>query len=235
MTKVLIVEDDRIASKLVCDWLKQQNYTVEQVFDGKEAMYRLSTFDYDIIILDWELPLQSGVQVLSEYRAKAGSAPVLLLTGRKTIDDKEIGFDSGADDYLTKPFELRELSARLRALLQRPKQRLDSELQVGPLMLDSRRREVTVNDEILNLTPVEYSVMEYFMKRVDEVISADALLNTVWSSESEATSLAIRTTISRLRKKLKEKTDLATFENEYGSGYRIIISVGSTQDSLSAE
>ena len=121
MAKVLIVEDDKQLSALIVDWLTGEKYATEAVYKGTDGLERLKFYKYDVVILDWDLPGLSGVEVCRQFREEGGTTPILMLTGKKEITDKAQGLDSGADDYLTKPFDVIELSARLRALLRRPK------------------------------------------------------------------------------------------------------------------
>ena len=120
MAKILLVEDDRDLAGMVLDWLKFEHHLVEVIHNGGDAQSMLKSYQYDIIILDWQLPQITGVELLRDYRMAGGQTPVLMLTGKGAIHDKEAGLDAGADDYLTKPFHMKELSARLRALLRRP-------------------------------------------------------------------------------------------------------------------
>lgn len=220
MAKILVIEDDRNTSKMVCEWLEFQRHVVESVFSGDEALHYLLTYQYDLIILDWELPGKNGVDVLKNYRASGGKTPVIFLTGKTEIDDKEVGLDTGADDYLTKPFELKELSARARALLRRSQSMISNLLVCGDLQLDRVVGTISKNGQELNLTPTEFSVLEYFMSHPNQLISSEALLNHVWKSDSDATGSAARTVITRLRKKIDDGAAESKIENVHGFGYR---------------
>ncbi len=141
MPRLLIIEDDESLSNTMQDWFKAQNMEPEAVTTAREGMEKLTFYSYDVVIVDWGLPDSTGIALLKEYRGKGGITPVLMLTGRSAVDDKEIGFDSGADDYLTKPFHLRELSARVRALLRRPDAFVSSAIKAQDLELDTGARE----------------------------------------------------------------------------------------------
>src|SRR5262249_36190527 len=136
MPKILLVEDDLGLAKMIRDWLIFEHHQVDHVADGNEGAEKLKFYNYDMVILDWMLPGKTGVQIVREYRDQRGATPVLMLTGRDTVPDKEVGLDSGADDYLTKPFHMKELSARVRALLRRPGHRIQEELRIGDVVID---------------------------------------------------------------------------------------------------
>ena len=155
MSKILLVEDDLEIAGWLSDWFKQENFVFETTDNGEDALQLLEQFEFDVIILDWGLPDITGIEVCKRYRSKGGDTPVLFLTGKGEIDDKEVGLDSGADDYLTKPFDVRELAARVRSLLRRPKQILPVELTVRGVALDLKTRVVREGSNHLRLMPKE--------------------------------------------------------------------------------
>lgn len=222
MAKILIVEDDTHLLSDVVDWLEFEQHTVESVGDGKEADDRLKFYKYDLVVLDWELPGLHGVEVCKRYRAAGGVTPIIMLTGKGQISDKEQGLDAGVDDYLTKPFHLKELSARIRALLRRPATMTGAVLEVAGLKLDTNTKKLMKGDKDIALTPKEYALLEFFMKHPNEVFSQEALLERVWSSESESSVFSVYTAVKALRKKIAEgdekKSALATV---HGLGYRL--------------
>lgn len=222
MAKILIVEDDAHLLEDVVDWLQFEQHTVESVKDGKEGDERLRFYKYDLVILDWELPGMHGIEVCSRYRAGGGLTPILMLTGKGHINDKEQGLDAGADDYLTKPFHLKELSARVRALLRRPATMTGAVLECADLKLDTNTKKLTKGSKDITLSPKEYALLEFFMKHPNEVFSQEALLERVWSSESESSVFSVYTAVKSLRKKISEgdekKSVLATV---HGLGYRL--------------
>lgn len=218
MAKIFLVEDDQDLANTVRTFLLFEHHSVEHVTDGEEAMTQLKSFEYDLLILDWELPRLHGIDILRRFRSHGGKTPVLMLTGRDTINEKEQGLDSGADDYLTKPFHMKELGARVRALLRRPAQASATNvLTAGQLSVDTSKYRVTVNDEVVNLVPREFQLLEFFMRHQNQVFSAEALLNRVWPSDSEATSEALRTALKRLRKKIDP--DGKVLRTVHGVGY----------------
>jgi len=202
MTKILIVDDDKGLASLVHETLVHENYDVTVAYDGAEARARLSDSGCELVVLDWQLPDASGVDLLQEYRRNGGNAPVIMLTGKNAVEDKEVGLDSGADDYLTKPFSVKELTARIRALLRRPSEVQGNELRAGGLLLDRKQKKVVSDGVNVKLLPKEFQLLEFFMRHPDQVFAAEELLNRVWSSESESTLDAMKSTLKRLRKKL---------------------------------
>lgn len=221
MTKVLIVEDDRALSRGIAEWLSDEHYQVEAVYDGREALERLAAYEYDAVILDWQLPESDGVEVCRQYRKNGGTTPILILTGKNTLVDKETGLDSGADDYITKPFEIRELAARMRALLRRPHTLNSPVLTSGDIKLDPVRRQVTKADGEVELQPMELNMLELFLRHPGQVFSVDALLSRVWTADAEPTYGSIYSCIKRLRRKLDDKGKPSIIKTLYGVGYSL--------------
>lgn len=217
MAKILVVEDDLELAEVVRDALSQ--HAVELIETGEEALDRLKFYNYDLIVLDWGLPgVVNGIEVLTKYRRGGGTAPVLMLTGRGKIDDKETGLDRGADDYLTKPFDVREFQARARAMLRRQPDLVSDELTVGELTINSRTMKVLKGKEELELLPKEFAILHFLMKHPNEFFTAEALLNRVWSSESDTSPDILRVYITRIRKKIGE-SHIATVR---GAGYKFV-------------
>lgn len=221
MAKILLIEDDRALAAMIVDWLNTEQHVVETVENGDDGFDRISFYEYDLAIIDWELPYMSGVDILRNYRRKGGMMPVLMLTGKGTIDEKERGLDAGADDYLTKPFHVKELSARLRALLRRPPVAHKSTLSAFGIELDTISRTVIRGGVEIELVPKEFALLEFFMRHPNQVFSAEALLNRVWSSESEATVEALKSCIKRLRKKIDAEGEESILKNIHGVGYKL--------------
>jgi DNA-binding response OmpR family regulator len=204
VAKILIVDDDKHLCACVSDWLLRDNYEVETVHDGMKGSDVLIGGGFDLVVLDWNLPGKSGVDLLKEFRDQGGVTPVILLTGKNSIDDKEEGFDVGADDYLTKPFQMKELSARIRAILRRPPQMLSSALKHGDIELDSNKHRLTRGGLDVHLSPRDFALFEFFMRNPQRIFSADVLLSRVWQTDSEATPEALRAAIRRIRRALDE-------------------------------
>ncbi|HEY9786986.1 MAG TPA: response regulator transcription factor [Candidatus Obscuribacterales bacterium] len=221
MAKILLVEDDVDVSEQVEKWLTHEQHAVEVVRDGQEASDRLKFYKYDVVVLDWALPKLSGVEVLKDFRARGGSTPVLMLTGKGAVDEKEEGLDSGADDYLTKPFHFKELSARIRALLRRPQATKTNQLKIRDIELDRASRRVTRNGIDIQLLPKEFALLEFLMRHTNEVFSPEALLDRVWHSESDSSVDTIYTTMRTLRKKISPDDASSIIRTIHGAGYMI--------------
>ncbi len=221
MAKILLVEDDNATAEMLVDFLENERHSVEHVDSVTQANALLAVYGYDLLILDWELPDGSGIDVLKRFRKSGGASPTLLLTGRKTMNDKESGLDSGADDYLTKPFDFRELSARLRALLRRSPAVTGNILKCGNLTLDTAQAKASRDEETLKLLPTEYALLEFFMRNQGRVFSTDALLANVWKADSEATANGVRTYITRLRQKIDSANQPSMLKTIHGLGYKL--------------
>lgn len=221
MAKILVVEDDLEICTQVVGWLSFEKHTVEAVHDGKEASDRLKFYQYEVIILDVNLPHISGFELCKTYRQSGGNTPILMLTGKTEINDKEEGLDSGADDYLTKPFHMKELSARIRALLRRATKSVGNVLEIGDYSLDTAKKQFSVNGQIVILSPKEFALMEFFMRHPDEVFSQETLLDRVWSSESDASVYSVYTAVKTLRKKLTADGKKSILSTVHGMGYRL--------------
>jgi DNA-binding response OmpR family regulator len=221
MAKLLLVDDDADMVKVVRDWLTSEHHLVEALDNSESALEHLEMFQYDLIILDWGMPKLSGLEVLQRFRAKGGETPVLMLTGKDHIDDKTTGLDSGADDYLTKPFHMTELTARVRALVRRSAGMSSSFIKVGTLTLDTLSGEIRQLGEELKLAPVEFSLLEFLMRFPNQVFSAEELLERVWSIDVEAAPQTVRSCVKRLRKKLGWTDNITTIETVHTVGYKL--------------
>jgi len=194
---------------------------VEIVHDGAEGLECLRISSYDVVILDWGLPSIDGLQVLKTFRAEKGVTPVLMLTGKSAVEEKTTGLDVGADDYLTKPFNMKELCSRVRALLRRATPNLSDILRVGDLECNPAMHRITKGGVEIRLGRRDFALLEFLMRHADRVFSASALIERVWHSESEVTPDAIKTCIKRLRQQLDGGKEDSMIENIPRVGYRL--------------
>lgn len=199
--KLLFAEDEKSLSRAVTAILEKNNYSVDAVYDGQDALDYLESGDYDAAILDIMMPKMDGITVLKKIRAEGIRIPVIMLTAKSEIDDKVLGLDSGANDYLTKPFDTKELLARLRAIT-RPVTMTDSRITFGNLSLDRATSELSTDSGSLRLTGKEYQMMEMLLAGKGQLISADRFIEHIWGYETEVESNIVWVYISYLRKKL---------------------------------
>jgi two-component system copper resistance phosphate regulon response regulator CusR len=200
--KILVVEDDRKVAGFVEQGLKEEGYVVDLAHDGEEATMLAHVNDYDVMLLDVMLPKKNGFQIATELRREGRNTPILMLTSRDAAEDIVRGLDAGADDYLSKPFRFDELLARIRALYRRGgAERLDV-LRYGPITLDRLRHVAAVNDQVLDLTPKEFQLLEYFLLHAEEVVRRTALLEKVWDMHFDPESNVVDVHVGNLRRKL---------------------------------
>lgn len=221
MTKLLLVDDDTSLADTVSRYLTQtDHYVVECAHTGEDALDLMLTYEYDVIVLDWGLPEMSGLEVLNQYRDRAGKARILMLTAKSELSNKEKGFNAGADDYLTKPFTVKELALRIKALLRRPVEIVSDQLTIADIVLNSKTFQVTKAGVAVELTRKEFALLELFMRYPNQVFSQDAILDRLWKSEADTSADAIKVWIKRLRTKIdSENTKL--IKNVHGVGYKL--------------
>ena len=220
--KILLVEDDKRIAKPLAEDLRYQHHVVDLVTDGLEAWEYAQSTSYDLILLDIMLPRMDGITLCKRLRSSGYSALILMLTAKDTTTDKVVGLDAGADDYLIKPFELEELSARIRALSRRGAVPSQIVLQHGQIQLDLNAHLVTCGTTILNLTPKEYMILECFLKAPAQVFTKAMLFDRLWDLDQASGEETIKTHVANLRRKLKAagcETEL--LETIYGVGYRL--------------
>lgn len=220
--KILLIEDDEILVAHLSDALRQQNYTVEAISEGRLGLEYVQATRYDLIILDVELPDFDGISLCRELRQQQYQGAILLLTAKGGSTDKIRGLDAGADDYVVKPCTSEEISARIRALLRRPREMVAAVLQWGNLRLDPTTCQVYYTDRALALSPKEYSLLELFLRHPQQLFKSDVLLERLWSFEETPGEETVRTHIKRLRRKLKQAGADDVIENVYGMGYRLV-------------
>ncbi len=200
--RLLLAEDEKALSKALTTILERNNYSVDAAYDGKEALEYLEADNYDGVILDIMMPKIDGITVLQEIRKKGKLIPVLLLTAKSEVDDKVIGLDSGANDYLTKPFNSRELLARIRAMTRTQTVQRNSQLKVGNITLDRATYELSAASGSYRLANKEFQMMEMLMSNPKNVISTERFMEKIWGYDSEAEINVVWVYISYLRKKL---------------------------------
>lgn len=207
---------------MITNWLNAERYVVNSAANGADAIAMIQAYAYDLLIVDWQLPDKSGIEILKHYRGKGGDAPVLMLTGKDALADKEVGFGAGADDYLTKPFDHRELLLRLRALLRRgPLGNSSDTLIFGDLSLDPATYSVTQDGKAIKLTPKEFGLLEFFMRHPNQVFSAEQLLDRVWEDPLAGSPESVRVWLNKLRSKLRSGENSPVISNVFGVGYRL--------------
>jgi two-component system, OmpR family, response regulator len=220
--KILLVEDDDRIAQALAEALTDQHYAVDIAADGQEGWNFAETFTYDLILLDVMLPKIDGITLCQGLRRQGLKTPVLMLTARDTSNDKVIGLDAGADDYVVKPFDLPELAARIRALLRRGSTTLPPVLEWENLRLNPNTCEVTYRDNLLNFTPKEYSLLELFLRTGGRVLTRSAILDHIWAFEDSPGEETVKVHLRGLRQKLKAAGAPANFiETIYGMGYRL--------------
>lgn len=218
------MDDEVDLATAVATGLRREGYAVDVVHGGADALERLQFQPYDLICLDLTMPDVDGLDVCRSLRQNppdTGAPRILMLTARDAIDERILGLDSGADDYLVKPFAFGELSARIRVLLRRDIEAGSSVLEVGPLRLDTARHEATKHDELLDLTPKEFALLRYFMTHPGNVLSQEHLLEHVWDENADPFTNTVRVTVGTLRRKLQGDEEPQLIETVIGSGYRL--------------
>lgn len=221
MAKILVVEDEKDLATLVAGWLKRDHHLVEVVHNGDDALNHLLTSDYDVIVLDWMLPKVSGVDICQTYRSRGGNGSVIMITAKDSLTDKEQGFASGADDYLTKPFELKELTMRIKAQLRRAEITRHTSFHINDIEIDIEDHRVIKGGSEVYLLPKEFRLLEFFVRHPNRIFSAEELLSAVWESDSTAQNDSVRGHITRLRKKLDSPGRPSIILTVHGVGYRL--------------
>ena len=222
--RLLVVDDEVDLADAIARGLRREGYAVDVAHDGEEALEKARIASYDLICLDITMPRMDGREVCRRLRDDPPDpAPrILMLTARDTVEERVQGLDEGADDYLVKPFAFPELSARIRLLLRRDTAASSAEIRIGPLCLDTRRHEVTLDDEPVVLTAKEFALLRYFMTNPGEVISQEELLEHVWDENADPFTNTVRVTVGTLRRKLEAIRSDTLIETVVGRGYRLL-------------
>lgn len=219
--KLLLVEDEEMLSRSIAKGLGILGYAVDCAYDGEEALYLYELNEYDLMILDLNLPKLDGMEVLRRIRSQDEEFRVLILSARNTLEDKVSGLDGGSNDYLTKPFEFKELEARIRSLLRRSFTTKNTMLACGCLQIDTAAKKVRCSGQEIELTRKEYALLEYLMVHGGKMVSAEELIEHAWDSETDLFSNSFRFHIHSLRKKLDAAGAEGYIINQRGHGYRL--------------
>jgi DNA-binding response OmpR family regulator len=232
--RLLLVEDDLRISRFVSKGLQEQSYAVDVVANGNDAVYQVEINDYDVVILDVMIPGLDGFATCRAMRELGKRMPILMLTARDGVDDRIAGLDSGADDYLTKPFEFGELLARLRALLRRPSELRPSQIIVGDLTIDTGSQSVSRGSRSIVLTTKEYALLEFLARNAGRVVGRAEIAEHVWDETFDPFSNLIEVYVNRLRRKLGDDAAKPLLQTRRGSGYVLIAAANACNKSGSS-
>ena len=219
--RILVVDDDRRLCTVIKRGLLEEAYAVDLAYDGEEGEYLAEVNPYDLIILDIMLPNKDGIEVCQELRAKKINTPILMLTAKDTVEDRVTGLDTGADDYLVKPFAFSELLARVRALLRREGISKSPELRVGDLTLNTLTRQVWRGQRPIELTTKEYVILEYIMRHPNVVVTRTMIEEHAWDYDFDSLSNLVDVYIRRLRRKIDTEREDSLIQTVRGAGYRL--------------
>ena len=221
--KILLVDDETELTEPLAKILLRENYQVDIANDGITGIQLALKNNYDLLILDWMLPEKSGLEICQELRGNSLTTPVLFLTAKDTIDDRVLGLDAGADDYLVKPFELRELLARVRALLRRnsPQENIETnKLKIADLELDKENFTAYRNGKAIDLSEKELELLEYFMENSGQLLTHEVIYNHLWQDNQQPSSNVLAALVRLLRRKIEIKGQPVLIHTVYGKGYR---------------
>lgn len=217
--RILVVEDEMSLGQALVELLEDEAYAVDLAEDGETASELKAINTYDAVVLDWTIPPPTGIELLRRWRNRGDETPVLMLTGRGGVEDRVDGLDTGADDYLIKPFSFEEFLARIRSLLRRREKVLNNCLEADDISMDRAAHQVTVGGELVELSPKEFSMLEYFLHRVDEVVTRTDLTEHVWDDSFDSMSNVIDVTVHRLRRKIDGDRAARLLHTVKGVGY----------------
>lgn len=220
--RILVVEDEPGVAQFIEQGLIESGYAVDVARDGLEGLSYARAYEYDLIVLDIMLPKMDGLEMLSEIRDQRVKTPVLLLTARDSVDDRVRGLDSGADDYLVKPFAFSELLARLRALLRRPPLQADPLLRAADLEMDLTKHEVHRAGQLIELSPREFSLLELLLRHPNQVLSRTQIIERVWSFDFYSDTNVVDVYIGYLRRKIDQPFDSPLIHTVRGVGYKLV-------------
>lgn len=219
--RLLLIEDEHRLSDVIKAGLTDQGFAVDQAFDGEEGLYLAETETYDTIILDRMLPKKDGIAVAKELRHKNISTPILMLTAKSQLEDKVTGLEAGADDYLTKPFELAELKARIQALLRRSHNQPESAITIDDLVVDPVHHTVQRTKKPIKLTPKEFSILELLARHKDEVVTRTQIIEHTWDYNFDRMSNVVDVFVATLRKKIDDTHKNKLIHTVHGVGFKL--------------
>ncbi len=221
--RILIVEDEQNIARNIAEYLREHSFAVDLAHDGKEGLKLAQENPYDVLLLDWMLPEMDGLEVCRTIRTQSPTSAIILLTAKDTLEDKVTGLTTGADDYIVKPFELRELLARIQSLLRRASRNQPSEgtLRVGDLMLDLSTQEVKRGERRIALTRKLYQLLEFLMRNKDRILSKAEIEAHLWDAHADLWSDVVRSHIQKLREKVDGNEDTKLIRTVHGRGYCI--------------
>lgn len=217
--RILVVEDERKVARFIQQGLEEEHYTVDVAHDGELGLRMAQSENYDLLILDVMLPKRSGLDLIREFRARKGVAPALMLTAKSATEDKVAGLDSGADDYLTKPFAFAELLARVRSLLRRSSKEKSTMLSIADLELDTVTHKAKRAGRIIELTAKEYSLLEYFLRNKERVLSRTIIAEHIWDYSFDTGTNIIDVYVNHLRNKIEIENEKRLLHTVRGVGY----------------
>lgn len=221
--RILLVDDEVELTEPLSRVLSREGYGVDVAYDGVSGSNLASSGDYDLLILDWMLPQQSGLEICQQLRSQGQTTPVLFLTAKDTLDDRVLGLDAGADDYIVKPFELRELLARVRALLRRSaatEMTSNPRLKVAGLELDLENQLAYRHGRLIELSEKESQLLEYFMRHTGQLLTHGQIYQQLWQEEEQPSSNVLAALVRLLRRKIEAKGEIPLIHTVYGKGYR---------------
>ena len=219
--RLLVIEDERKIARVITESLKREKYAVDAAYDGEEGFNLADSQPYDLLIVDRMLPGLEGTEIVKKLRENGKNMPILFLTALSTTEDKTLGLDVGADDYLTKPFAIDELLARVRALLRRPPIQQPDILKIDDLRIDKQQQTVTRAGKIIDLTSKEYALLEYLMLHPNQILSKETLIDHVWDFDADILPNNVEAYIKNLRQKIDKPFKKQLIKTVRGFGYRI--------------
>lgn len=218
--RVLLVEDEHRLSNVIKKGLEEDGFAVDAAYDGEEGLYLTQSEDYDLVILDVMLPKMDGIEMCKQLRQKSIKTPVLMLTAKSQVEDKVAGLDSGADDYLTKPFAFLELRSRIQALLRRSHREASPIIKLADLELDPIRHKITRGNKPVELTPKEFAVLEFLLRHKNEVVTRTMVTEHVWDYNFEGMSNVVDVFMAAIRRKIDKGAAVKLIHTVHGVGYK---------------